>query len=128
MENSKFLELKKQYGLTEEACDKPVSEEDLKLIPESHCDNLPTPLPESTDRITQRDQSQTEKDGSLSQCEDFRQPAETYRGLIMTLVKMGRSQVAEEVCQKLKDTTEDKPLPKAQGKLLCGHIECTTNS
>ena len=111
MENSKFVELKRHYGLTEEDFDKPVSESDLKLISESHHDNLPTPLDESADQIKQEDE------GQLS--EEPRQSPHTYRGLITTLVKMGRTQDAKRVCQKLKGTTQDEPQlthPRTQGK------------
>ena len=82
MEHGKFLELKKQYGLTDKDCDKPVSEGELKLISESHCDN----------------KGKETKSGLFLQYEELK----TYRGLIMTLVRMGRSQDAEKVCQKAK--------------------------
>lgn len=45
MEDNKFLELDKQ--LTEEDCDKSVSK---KLTSQSHTDNLPTHLADSTDQ------------------------------------------------------------------------------
>ena len=46
--------------------DKPVTESDLKLISVSHCDNLPTPMVESTDQTRQEDEEQL--------CEEPRQP------------------------------------------------------